>query len=73
MTGIDPATWAAFCAVPSEEHFTPFYEQSKGLVWTLCRRILRDEDETQDAFQGVYARLLVHARQAGAAAVSASS
>ena len=68
MMRIDPAAWTAFCADPAEEHFGPFYEQSKGLVWTLCRRILRDEDEAQDAFQGVYARLLVHARQTGAAA-----
>ena len=73
MMRIDPATWAAFCASPTEENFGPFYEQSRGLVWTLCWRILRDEDEAQDASQGVYARLLVHAHQAGAEAAKDSS
>lgn len=50
--------WASFCENPREETFLPFYERSKGIVYTLCRRVLCDEDDAQDAFQGVYDRLL---------------
>lgn len=50
--------WATFCENPREETFVPFYERSKGIVYTICRRVLCDEDDAQDAFQGVYDRLL---------------
>lgn len=67
MTRIDPAAWAAFCNSPTAERFSPLYEQSKRLVWSLCRRILGDEEDALDAFQGVYARLLAEARERGRA------
>jgi RNA polymerase sigma factor (sigma-70 family) len=60
---IDPTCWQSFWAHPDEDTFGPLYEQSKRLVWTLCWRILREEEETHDAFQDVYARLLAEARR----------
>lgn len=40
MTRIDWTVWKDFCTSPTEDHFIPFYAQSKGLVRTLCWRIL---------------------------------
>ncbi|MCX7013124.1 MAG: sigma-70 family RNA polymerase sigma factor [Candidatus Sumerlaeota bacterium] len=62
MDRIEPDRWAAFRADPTEEAFRPLYERTKALVYTVCRRILRDEDDALDAFQGAYARLLALAR-----------
>lgn len=55
--------WKTFVTEPSEESFQPLYDGTKRLVWTLCVRILGDEIEAQDAFQGAYASILVLARQ----------
>lgn len=54
--------WRQFREDPREETFAPFYEASKRLVYTVCRRVLRDEDDALDAFQGVYDRLLAAAK-----------
>ena len=49
MSRIKADQWAAFCAERSEVAFTPIYEATKGLVFTLCYRILRNEDDARDA------------------------
>jgi hypothetical protein len=61
--------WNAYRRSPGEAAFEPFYERSKTLVYTICRRILGDPDDAADAFQGTYGRLLVLAREPEGAAV----
>jgi len=57
------AAWQRFFDNPCEATFRALYEQTHALVWTLCRRILKNPDDTQDAFQAVYCRLLKMARE----------
>lgn len=54
--------WEAFLREPLEETFAPVYEETRALVWTICLRMLRSEEDAADALQGAYARLLVWAR-----------
>ncbi len=62
MSEIPHEVWKSFTREPCEERFLPIYEGTKGLVWTLCMRILGDHAEASDALQGAYARLLALAR-----------
>ena len=59
--------WNRLLRSPSEEAFRPVYEATKGLVWTLCLRVLRDPADASDAFQSAYCRLLESARDPAAA------
>ncbi len=61
MSGIDDC-WRAFGAEPTAERFAEFYEASRGLVWSICWRTLRSEEDALDAYQSTYARLLSDAR-----------
>ena len=54
--------WEAFVREPGEATFAPFYEASRRLVYTICLRVLRDEEDALDAYQTAYARLLAAAR-----------
>jgi RNA polymerase sigma-70 factor (ECF subfamily) len=63
MTTIPIERFREFAARPSEETFRPIYEESRRLVWTLCRRLLRDPADASDAFQSTYCRLLAAARE----------
>jgi RNA polymerase sigma-70 factor (ECF subfamily) len=54
--------WRGFVRAPSEDSFRPFYEATKGLVWTIALRVVREPTEASDAFQGAYARLLEFSR-----------
>jgi RNA polymerase sigma-70 factor (ECF subfamily) len=58
-------TWRAFCLDPGEVTFRPVYREIAPLVYTLCRRILRDEDDARDAFQAAHLRLIALARSEG--------
>jgi hypothetical protein len=55
--------WSVFCAGSDERGFTPLYERTKPLVYTICRRMLRRPDDVEDAFQGTYARLVELSRR----------
>lgn len=59
----DPDSLKRFLAQPDETTFGPLYESSRGLVYTLCLRRLGNPSDAQDAFQGVYFRLLGLARK----------
>jgi len=53
----------AFWDDPSEARFRPLFERTKGLVYTVVRRVLGPAtDDVEDAFQGTYIRLLQQAR-----------
>lgn len=54
--------WRDFLRKPCEDTFAPIYESTQGLVWTICFRILRSEEEAQDAFQGTWVRLMTAVR-----------
>ena len=54
-----------FLRNPNEETFGPLYESTAPLVFTICRRILRRQEDAQDAFQATYTRLLALAREGG--------
>lgn len=62
MGRTDLTSWEAFLRDPCEETFPPIYERTNALVWTICLRILRTEEDAADALQGAYARLLGWAR-----------
>ena len=53
------ALWKFFCAAPSEPHFELFFRETSGVVYTLCRRILHNAEDAEEAFQGAYARMFV--------------
>ncbi len=54
----DRSIWDEFCKNPAQGNFEPLFEATKGLVYTICVRILRDREDAQDAFQSTYCRLL---------------
>lgn len=54
--------WQAFVSAPCEATFTPVYERTKGLVWTLCYRILGNPEDARDGFQSAYCRLFAEVR-----------
>ncbi len=59
---IDDKLWTDCFADPREDTFGPVYGQSRALVWTLCYRVLHNEEDARDVFQSVYCRLLKWAR-----------
>lgn len=63
MENRDRKILEAFRDNPSEATFRPVYEATKDLVYTICYRALRSEDDAGDALQGVYGRLLAWARE----------
>ncbi len=58
MNNAAQIAWKAFCQDPKEQHFEPVYEATKNLVYTICYRVLRSNEEAQDAFQGTFVRLM---------------
>jgi RNA polymerase sigma factor (sigma-70 family) len=51
--------WEAFQNNPTDDNYTRFYDLTSGLVYTICFRLLReDEEEARDAFQSVYLTLV---------------
>jgi len=72
MIRVQEATWHRFCEDPSERHFQALYDETSALIYTICLRILRNESDARDAFQGTYCRILAAARareEAGAKTV----
>ncbi len=62
MNLIPKGLWETFCLDPTEAEFGPLYDASRGLVYAICLRILKNEEDAADAFQSTYARLIAHAR-----------
>ncbi len=59
MRPLNPTEWQHFLAHRDDpDAFAPVFEATKGLVYTVCKRKLIRDDETMDAFQSTYARLL---------------
>ena len=54
--------WEAFCLEQSEGAFLPLFESTKSLVYSICFRILHNEEDVSDAFQAVYGRLIALAK-----------
>lgn len=55
--------WRKFRLEQDEAAFAALYDITAPSVWTICLRILRNEEDAQEAFQGTYARLLEAARR----------
>lgn len=64
MNRVTKSTWRTFCNNPSESGFKALYQRTSGLVYTVCMRILCNEEDARDAFQGTYCRLVELARDA---------
>lgn len=63
MRTLGPEDWARFCSSPDEAGFLPVYEATRGLAYTICRRVLQSREDAEEAFQGTYARLLALVRK----------
>ena len=50
--------WEDFCTSSNESLFVQLYERTKSLVYAICWRILRNEEDARDAFQSAYCRLV---------------
>ena len=61
--------WKEFLEEPSQERFSPLYERSHTIVYSIAIRILRDPDDALDAFQAVYCRLLAISQASSGAAL----
>src|SRR5688500_16086572 len=53
------SAWREFCRQQTEDSFALFHEASKALVWSVCYRVLRNEEDASDAFQSTYLRLFL--------------
>ena len=62
MNRVATDAWQTFCSDPTDANFNAFYETTRALVYTLCFRVLRNEDDALDAFQSSFCRLLAWAR-----------
>ncbi|MCC5874787.1 MAG: sigma-70 family RNA polymerase sigma factor, partial [Candidatus Sumerlaeia bacterium] len=49
---------AEFLAQPSEENFSRLFESTSPMVYTICLRLLRSEEDAADAMQATYERLV---------------
>jgi RNA polymerase sigma-70 factor (ECF subfamily) len=56
--------WEDFRANPTDSAFAPLYEATKGVVYTICLRVLKQRDDAIEAMQSTYARLLAFAQGA---------
>ncbi len=54
--------WDDYLSNPSEERFVSFYEETHRFVYSVCRHLLRNEDDEVDAVQAAYTRMVLHAR-----------
>lgn len=54
--------WDRFLRAPDDAAFRAVYDECKALAWTVCRRMLRRDEDAQDAFQSAWARLVDDAR-----------
>ncbi len=55
--------WERFEEKPDGERFEPLYEETRKLVYSLCLRLLKNEEDAWDAYQSTYMRLTMLARQ----------
>lgn len=71
MSARGSAAWEAFRHDRTSENFQPVYDATKSLIYTICIRILRNEEDARDAFQSAYCRLFAMAAGVERAAVDA--
>ncbi len=50
--------WPEYVRQPDEAGFLRLFEETKGVVFTICLRVLRNQEDALDAVQGTYGRLL---------------
>lgn len=62
MSVSENQVWTEFKAEPNEKNFEAVYRVTSPLVYTICRKMLRNEEDALDAFQSSYARILEIAR-----------
>ncbi|MDK2970805.1 MAG: hypothetical protein PWP23_560 [Candidatus Sumerlaeota bacterium] len=53
--------WRAYCQDGDERAFEVIFEGTRGLVFTICRSVLRNEEDALEAFQGAYERVVAAA------------
>jgi RNA polymerase sigma factor (sigma-70 family) len=56
-TSIELSLWKALGQTKPEKAFSSVYKETSRLVWTVCFRILKSQEDASDAYQGAYARL----------------
>lgn len=58
MNSLAQQYWETFCESPGENTFAPFHASTSRYVYTIARRIVRDEEDALDVVQLVYTKLL---------------
>src|SRR5690606_22070677 len=56
------ALWQRFLVQGDEESFARVFDAERDRVWTICARCLGAGEDAEEAFQSVWARLLVDVR-----------
>jgi RNA polymerase sigma-70 factor (ECF subfamily) len=64
--------WEAFRQKADEHSFRAIYDKTSALVFTICLRKLKNEEDALDAFQATYTRLLAITQNPAAEAGSQS-
>ena len=59
MNDLVQQAWKAFCLQPSEDTFAAFHQGTSGFIFTMCLRVLGDDEEARDVLQTVYSELLM--------------
>ena len=62
MIQTDVSIIDAYRQSSGEREFEKLYEAGKNIVWSVCFRILRDEDDARDAFQSAWRRIVEEIR-----------
>jgi RNA polymerase sigma factor (sigma-70 family) len=54
--------WRQFLSQSNDETFAPLFDAEKNIVWTICARFLDTPEDTDEAFQTTWTRMILEVR-----------